>query len=267
MPSKWIPCGWYFTTFQDFRVVGYSLKIGAMTASIRLGFLVPPGNPTTEPEVIRLAPAGVCVHFHRMFVADTVPGAHDGQEDRNRQQIEHMEESARLLALVKPNVIVMAHTATSYTLGKEGEATLAAKIQRATGIPFVTAFGSVLASLAHLQVSRVALATPYAREWTLRGKSHLESHGIQVVSWGDLEDVSNIYDETPERAYALARRVDVPEAQAVFLSGVGMPTIEVLPRLERDLGKPAISSCSAMVWNALRIAGVKEAPRLEREGM
>lgn len=230
-----------------------------MTASIRLGFLVPPGNPTTEPEVYRLTPPGVAVHFHRMFVGDSVPGSHDGQEERNRQHVEHMDESVRLLAMVKPAVIVMAHTATSYTLGKEGEAALVAKMERATGIPFVTAFGSVVAALAHLKAKSVALATPYAREWTLRGKGHLELHGIEVASWGHLDDVSNIYDETPERAYALACRIDVPSAQAVFLSGVGMPTIDVLARLERDLGKPAISSCSAMVWNALRIAGSRDA--------
>ena len=228
-----------------------------MSAPVRLGFLVPPGNPTTEPEVFRLAPAGVTVHFHRMYLAGGEPGSHQGQEERNRQQAAHMEESARLLAMVKPAVIVMAHTATSYTLGQEGEAALVAKVERATGIPFITAFGSVAAALRHLQVKRVALATPYAREWTLLGKSHLEAHGFEVASWGHLEDVSNIYDETPERAYALARRVDVPQAQAMFLSGVGMPTIDVLARLERDLGKPAISSCSAMVWNALRVAGVR----------
>jgi maleate isomerase len=229
-----------------------------MRSDIRLGFLVPPGNPTTEPEVIRLCPHGVAVHFHRMYVGDSVPGARDGQEERNRQHVEHMDESVRLLAMVKPAVIVMAHTATSYTLGKEREAALVEKMQRATGIPFVTAFGSVVAALTHLDVERVALATPYAREWTLRGKSHLEAHGIEVPSWGHLDDVSNIYDETPERAYALARRVDVPQAQAVFISGVGMPTIDVLASLERDLGKPVISSCSAMVWNALRIAGCND---------
>ena len=167
-----------------------------------------------------------------------------------------MEESVRLLAMVKPAVIVMAHTATSYTLGIEGEAAMVAKIERATGIPFITAFGSVVAALRHLQAKRVALATPYAREWTLRGKAHLEAHGFEVASWGHLDDVANIYDETPERAYELARRVDVPRAEAIFLSGVGMPTIEVLARLERDLGKPAVSSCSAMMWNALRIAGI-----------
>lgn len=225
-------------------------------AATRLGFLIPPGNPTTEPEVIRLAPPATTVHFTRM-VAGGSPGSHEGQEERNRTQIEHMEECAALLALVKPAVIVMAHTATSYTLGKEGEAALVAKIERATGVPFVTAYASVLAAFAHLDVKRVALATPYARETTLRGKAHLEAHGLEVASWGHLEDVQNIYDETPERAYALARRVDVPEAQAVFLSGLGMPTLDVLARLERDLGKPVLSSCSAMVWNALRVAGVK----------
>jgi len=191
------------------------------------------------------------------MIAGGEPGSHQGQEERNRTQIEHMEACARLLALVKPAVIVMAHTATSYTLGREGEAALVAKIERATGIPFITAFAAVLEALAHLEVKRVALATPYARETTLRGKAHLEAHGIDVVSWGNLEDVKNIYDETPSRAYELARRVDVPEAQAVFMSGLGMPTVEVLARLERDLGKPAVSSCSAMMWMALRVAGVK----------
>lgn len=225
----------------------------------RLGFLVPPGNPTTEPEVIQLAPPATSVHFHRMVVTarSGAPGAHGGQEARNREQIEHMDECAALLAMVKPAVIVLAHTATSYTLGREAEKAMVERIERATGIPFITAFGSVLEAFAALKVKRIALATPYSREWTLRGKAHLEAHGIEVAGWGHLDDVSNIYDETPERAYELAKRVDVTEAQAVFMSGVGMPTIAVVERLEKDLGKPVVSSCTAMVWNALRVAGVK----------
>jgi maleate cis-trans isomerase len=42
----------------------------------------------------------------------------------------------------------------------------------------------------------------------------------------------------------------------VFLSGTGLPTLPVLQLLEQDLGKPVISSASAMMWLALRVAGV-----------
>lgn len=206
--------------------------------------------------MIRLAPPGVTVHFTRM-VAHGEAGSHQGQEDRNRSQIAHLDENVALLAMVKPAVIVLAHTASSYTLGKEGEATLVERMVRTTGIPFITAFGSVLKALEQLQARRIALATPYATDATLRSKAHLEAHGLEVVSWGNLDNVKNIYEETPERAYALARRVDTSAAQAVFMSGVGMPTIDVLERLERDLGKPAISSASAMMWHALRTARVE----------
>jgi maleate isomerase len=223
--------------------------------SIRIGFLVPPGNPTVEPEMARLAPPGVTVHFTRM-VAQGEAGSHQGQEERNRSQIAHLDENVALLAMVKPAVIVLAHTASSYTLGKEGEAKLVERLAHSSGIPFITAFGSVLRALEQLGARRVALATPNAMDATLKSKAHLEAHGLEVVSFGNLDNVKNIYEETSERAYALARRVDVPAAQAVFMSGVGMPTIGVLEKLERDLGKPAISSASAMMWHALRTAKV-----------
>lgn len=182
----------------------------------RLAFLVPPG---------------VTVHFTRM-VAHGEAGSHRGQDERNRTQIAHLDENVALIAMVKPAVIVMAHAATSYTLGKEGEAGLVERLRRSSGIPFITAFGSVLE----------ALATPYSPEATLKSKAYLEEHGLAVPAWGQLENVKNIYEETAERAYALVRRVDSPEAQAVFISRVG---------------KPVISSASAMMWNALRTAGVR----------
>ena len=70
-------------------------------------------------------------------------------------------------------------------------------------------------------------------------------------------DVRNIYEENSERAYAIARQVDRPDAEAIFLSGVGMPTLDALQLLEEDTGKPVISAASAMMWHALRTAGIR----------
>jgi maleate isomerase len=224
----------------------------------RIGFLVPPGNPTVEPEMYGLCPPGVSMHFTRMH-AEGAAGTHAGQDERNLSQVASLPAAVKLLAMVSPDVIVLAHTATSYTLGQAREAELVAEMEKLTGARFITAFGSTLAALAELRCRRVAYGTPYSEATTLQGKRHLEEHGIEVVSHGALANVRNIYEENEERAYAIARAVDRPEAEAVFLSGTGMPTISALQTLEDDLGKPVISAAAAMAWNALRIAGVKHA--------
>jgi len=223
----------------------------------RLGFLLPPGNPTIEPELMAMAPHGVSLHFHRM-VARGTPGALDGQEERNRSMVAHLDESIEMLALVKPDIVAIAHTATSYDLGRDEEAALLSRLARASGTRVTTAFASVAAALERLGVKRVALGAPYSAETTAKGKAHLEAHGFEVVSHDNLKGVANIYDETAERAYRLARSVDTPETEAVFLSGTGMPTITVLEMLEQDLQKPVISSNSAMMWLALRACGVNQ---------
>jgi maleate cis-trans isomerase len=221
----------------------------------RLGFLVPPGNPTVETEMIAMAPEGVSVHFHRM-VARGTPGSLVGQTERNRSMVENIDNGIELLALVKPKIIVVAHTATSYHLGRRGEVELLDRLEKTTGRRVVTAFGSVVHALEHLGIRKLALGTPYSAAVTLQGKAHLEAHGFEVVRFDNLKGFDNIYDTIAEHAYALARSVDAEDAEAVFLSGTGMPTVSVLEALEQDLGKPVISSASAMMWHALRLAGV-----------
>src|SRR5258708_5883717 len=95
----------------------------------RLGFLAPPGNPTVEMEMIALAPQGVSLHFHRMR-ARGIGGSFDGQSERNQMMIDNIDGSVELRAMVDSDVIVVAHPATSYHLGRGGEADLLARLER-----------------------------------------------------------------------------------------------------------------------------------------
>ena len=221
----------------------------------KLGFVVPAGTPTVEPEMFRMAPEGVSVHFARM-VSRGADGTLAGIDARIDTQIEHMDETVELLTMIRPNVIALAHTATSYRLGREAEEAMAKRLEAKYGVPFISAFGSVVVALKYLKVRRVALATPYDERLTLQGKANLEAHGFEVVRFDWLRNVRSIFEEPPSRAYAIAKSVNCAEAEAVFISGVGLHTVSVLGALERDLGKPVISSSGAMMWNALRVAGV-----------
>jgi len=238
----------------------------------RIGVLVPPGNPTVEPEMYRMAPEGVTLHFARMQAPPSggPAGGAAGMEERSRAYREGIDAPAATLADVRPAVVVLAHTASSYALGFGRETPLIDRITACTGAPTVMAAHAALAALRHLGVSRLALGTPYPEAISRQVQAYWQAAGFDLVGYHRLADVQDIYAESEERAYVLARRADAPDAEAVLLSGTGLPTVAMLETLERDLGKPVISSNQACLWRALRLAGVREPiagyGRLLREG-
>ena len=226
----------------------------------RIGVLVPPGNPTVEPEMYRMAPAGVSMHFARFDPGDdrSEPGGAEGLEERTRAMLTGLAAPARALAAVKPAVVVLAHTGVSYVNGFANEQVLIDRLAQLAGSPAVTAARSIQRALEHLGVRKLALGTPYPEAMSALGKAYWQAAGFEVVGYRRLEAVRNIYAESEDRAYQLAREADAADAEAVLVSGTGLPTIGMLDRLERDLGKPAVTSMQASLWQALRLAGLRE---------
>src|ERR671923_1863131 len=101
----------------------------------RIGVLVPPGNPTVEPELYMMAPPGVTVHCARLqgFQSASTPGAAAGMETRTLAYLDDLADPAKALGSVHPSVVILAHTASSYATGFADEPQLIARIASLTG--------------------------------------------------------------------------------------------------------------------------------------
>ena len=227
---------------------------------MRLGVLVPAGNPTIEPELYRMAPGRLTIHFARLQSLAGEPGGVDGMERRTLGYLESLPAAARSLAAVRPDAVVLAHTAVSYLGGLAGEPSLRARLAELAGARAFTAAGAIHEALRHLSARRLALATPYPEAIGNAGRAYWEAAGFEIVAHRRLE-TPNIYDETEERAFALGRDTDAPTADTLLVSGTGLPTAGIVARLEQDLGKPVVTSQAAMLWHALRLLHVGESPR------
>jgi len=227
---------------------------------VKIGALLPPGNPTVEAELRRMAP-DVELALARLVTPDGQgpAGEAEGMEARARGYLAGLDVPAREVGRASPTVTVLAHTASSYLNGFAAEPALVARLSAASGGPALTAAGAVRAALLALGVKRVALGTPYPESIMALGRAYWQAAGFHVVSHRRLGDIPDIYATTEAQARDLARAVDTAGADGVLLSGTGMPTVGVLAELERELGKPVVSSNQALLWHAFRVVGAPRA--------
>ncbi|MEM8836973.1 MAG: Asp/Glu racemase [Pseudomonadota bacterium] len=235
---------------------GDLLQVSASRGRARFGILVPFTNSNLEPDMALMAPAGISMHFARM-------GGYDEDEIPDENQMKGLgssdiDEPIRLLMGVKPDVVLYGCTSATLTHGPGFDRDLAAMINTASGAKTVTAAGALVNALTLLGLSRIGFASPYVPAINDLAISFLDTMGIETLGRSDVTQRLGNEEQgalTPSSILELARKANHEEADAIVLSCTDMRSVEIISELEKEIGKPVVTSNQAMMVQALQMIG------------
>ncbi len=160
-----------------------------------------------------------------------------------------------ILPGVQLDAIAFACTSGSIAIGPDK--VFARLDEGQPGVPSTTPITAAIDGCKHLDISKIAVLTPYHDEVNQPILNFVEANGIEVLRMSTFDLDSDIdVARIPSKAIIQAAiEADHRDAQAVFLSCTALRSSECIAELEDRLGKPVLTSNQAMLWRALRLAG------------
>ncbi len=168
-----------------------------------------------------------------------------------------VDQAAKQLAQGNPNFICLSGEPLSMSGGVGFDKQIAKRIEGVTGIPSTTAITAAVDALHALNIKKLVIANPAVPELKARYKKFLEDSGFQVLNVRGPElaknsDKRKLPGHVP---YAVAKQalLEAPEADGIYIPcGSWAAGPGVVQALERDLGKPVVTSHQAFIWAGLR---------------
>ena len=218
----------------------------------RLGMLLPSGNQAAEPQFHAMLPSGVSLHTTRLKLT--------GSSERDLLAMtERVEEAAQLVADSGADLIVFHCTAVS-TFSPELEKSIKERVARASGKPATATSEAIVAALNALGARRIVMLSPYIDAINAREASYFAAFGFDILGYAGLDcrDANVMMAVTPEawRKFTLERRD--ARADAYLISCTTVRSADVIEDLERELGRPIVTSNTAAAWHCLRKMGIQD---------
>lgn len=221
----------------------------------RVGHVAPSRGDVLVYEFYRMLPEG----FMMLNSTGTIRRLVDADFDK---QLQRIEEAAQDLAENNCDVIIIGGSPLFTKLGYGSDIEIGSRLTAKLGIPVAAGITGEMEALKALGFGKVVVATPHEDELNQRMKKFLEASGFEVarIEGYGIRKNSQISDLPVHASYKIARRLyeKAPEADGIFIPCPRWPTIGDVELLEREIGKPVVTSCQAYIWYALKLIHIKE---------
>ena len=112
-------------------------------------------------------------------------------------------------------------------------------------------------ALKKLNVSKVAIFTPYSKELNDEVVDYFKKENFIITSnaYFDIIIDGDIAKIDPNHLYDVISKMEMKDAEAVFLSCTNLPALSIIEKLEKKLNKIVLCSNQVLIWDTLRNIG------------
>jgi maleate isomerase len=119
----------------------------------------------------------------------------------------------------------------------------------------ITSAGALIEGLRALKAKNIALLSPYMKNLAQTVVSYIENEGFIVNDWHTLEIPNNLDVAAHDSSNLIdhAKKLNLDNVDVLVVSAcVQMPSLRIIPELEKEIGKPVISAAVCTVFSILK---------------
>ena len=110
-----------------------------------------------------------------------------------------------------------------------------------------------------MNLKNIALFTPYPESVNKTILEYFRKKNINIVSFSTFnidfdEDIASV---DPKYLLETLVKLDIKDADALFVSCTALPALQILDQVERKINKIVLSSNQTLIWDTLRSIGYK----------
>ncbi|WP_215866234.1 maleate cis-trans isomerase family protein [Acidithiobacillus thiooxidans] len=244
----------FLTQNENYSILPFTMDHGVMERAA-IGLLVLETDQTIEHEWRQIMNLPGVAYFESRLPSPSTVGLSSLAEMEA-----HIAPATRLIVPdVKLNVVAFGCTSGAIVIGEDR---VFAQIRDVRpGVACTTPITAAMAGLHALQVRNTALVTPYVHSVNDGFKRYIEAAGIavrRIVTFNHAIDNEVARIDRASLRTAILTACASSDIDAVFVACTSLRMATLIQEVEVEIGKPVVSSNSAMAWHALRLANVQD---------
>ena len=128
------------------------------------------------------------------------------------------------------------------------------------GAKVTTPSTAAIKALKKFNIKNLSVFTPYSKKLNDEVVEYFKKEGFNITSnsYFDIESDCDIGKVDQNYLYDVLSKIDLKEADALFVSCTALPVLPIIKKLEKKLNKIVLSSNQALIWDTLERIGKNE---------